>query len=228
MCVSAAETLSSELFNEWRRRYGHAIVEGLGSTEVLHIYHVELALATKARCQRQARARLRASPHDPAGVDVPEGQSGILWMCAGIRRRRAIGAGLTRPPTPCARMGLYRRPLPARRGRVPFLRGTRRRLRQGQRAGGESAGGRAVPGGVAPRPRVRRAWPSRMPTVSRRWPRSSRSTMGRPPTTRRRASSVRFVKARLLPYKYPREVTYLAELPKTGTGKIDRQALKKR
>ena len=36
-----------------------------------------------------------------------------------------------------------------------------------------------------------------------------------------------FVKARLLPYKYPREVRFMDELPKTGTGKIDRQALLK-
>jgi len=34
-----------------------------------------------------------------------------------------------------------------------------------------------------------------------------------------------YVKAKLLPYKYPREVLYIDELPKTGTGKIDRQAL---
>ena len=34
-----------------------------------------------------------------------------------------------------------------------------------------------------------------------------------------------FVKAKLLPYKYPRQVKFLDELPKTGTGKIDRQAL---
>jgi len=34
-----------------------------------------------------------------------------------------------------------------------------------------------------------------------------------------------FVKAKLLPYKYPREVRFLDELPKTGTGKIDRQAV---
>ena len=35
------------------------------------------------------------------------------------------------------------------------------------------------------------------------------------------------VKTSLLPYKYPRIVEFLHELPKTGTGKIDRQALAK-
>jgi acetyl-CoA synthetase len=35
------------------------------------------------------------------------------------------------------------------------------------------------------------------------------------------------VKSRLTPYKYPRRVQYLDALPKTGTGKIDRQALKR-
>ena len=34
-----------------------------------------------------------------------------------------------------------------------------------------------------------------------------------------------YVKAKLLPYKYPREIAFLDELPKTGTGKIDRQAV---
>jgi acyl-coenzyme A synthetase/AMP-(fatty) acid ligase len=35
------------------------------------------------------------------------------------------------------------------------------------------------------------------------------------------------VKQRLVPYKYPRFVQFLPELPKTGTGKVDRQALLK-
>jgi acetyl-CoA synthetase len=34
------------------------------------------------------------------------------------------------------------------------------------------------------------------------------------------------VKAQLLPYKYPRLVAYVPDLPKTGTGKIDRQKLR--
>lgn len=35
-----------------------------------------------------------------------------------------------------------------------------------------------------------------------------------------------FAKQALLPHKYPREIVFLESLPKTGTGKIDRQALR--
>jgi acyl-coenzyme A synthetase/AMP-(fatty) acid ligase len=34
-----------------------------------------------------------------------------------------------------------------------------------------------------------------------------------------------FVKIRLAPYKYPREVEFRTELPKNDRGKIDRRAL---
>ena len=37
-----------------------------------------------------------------------------------------------------------------------------------------------------------------------------------------------FVKAKLLPYKYPREVKFIDELPKTGTGKIQKFVLRDR
>jgi acyl-coenzyme A synthetase/AMP-(fatty) acid ligase len=32
----------------------------------------------------------------------------------------------------------------------------------------------------------------------------------------------------LLPYKYPRDILFVDDLPKTGTGKIDRQAVLRR
>ena len=35
-----------------------------------------------------------------------------------------------------------------------------------------------------------------------------------------------FVKARLAPYKYPRWIEFVAELPKTATGKIQRFKLR--
>ena len=34
-----------------------------------------------------------------------------------------------------------------------------------------------------------------------------------------------YVRTVLMPFKYPRLLEYVTELPKTGTGKIDRQAL---
>jgi acetyl-CoA synthetase len=34
------------------------------------------------------------------------------------------------------------------------------------------------------------------------------------------------VKATLSPHKYPRDVRLVAELPRTGSGKIDRRALR--
>jgi benzoate-CoA ligase family protein len=37
-CVSAAEALSPQVFERWRERFGVDIVDGIGSTEMLHIY----------------------------------------------------------------------------------------------------------------------------------------------------------------------------------------------
>ena len=37
-----------------------------------------------------------------------------------------------------------------------------------------------------------------------------------------------FVKDRLAPFKYPRRIEFLAELPKTATGKIQRFKLRER
>ena len=47
MALSAAEVLSSEVFNGWKRLTGLEIVEGLGSTEVLHIYLSNHAAAAR-------------------------------------------------------------------------------------------------------------------------------------------------------------------------------------
>ena len=37
-----------------------------------------------------------------------------------------------------------------------------------------------------------------------------------------------FVKTRLAPYKYPRQIEFVSELPKTATGKIQRFRLRER
>src|SRR5882762_2098002 len=37
-CVSAGETLPTEIFNAWKRRFGVEILDGIGSTEMLHVF----------------------------------------------------------------------------------------------------------------------------------------------------------------------------------------------
>jgi acyl-coenzyme A synthetase/AMP-(fatty) acid ligase len=38
LAVSAAEPLPAEIFRRWKQRFGVEILDGIGSTEVLHIY----------------------------------------------------------------------------------------------------------------------------------------------------------------------------------------------
>src|SRR2546428_2972989 len=37
MCVSAGETLPAEIFARWRAKFGIEILDGIGSTEMLHM-----------------------------------------------------------------------------------------------------------------------------------------------------------------------------------------------
>ena len=68
MAVSAAEVLSAEVFNGWKSLTGVEIMEGLGSTEVLHIY----------LCNRPDHKKFGA-----AGLRVP----GYELMLSDKRRR---------------------------------------------------------------------------------------------------------------------------------------------
>jgi acyl-coenzyme A synthetase/AMP-(fatty) acid ligase len=38
LCISAAEPLPAEVWNRWNERHGLVILDGIGSTEMLHIY----------------------------------------------------------------------------------------------------------------------------------------------------------------------------------------------
>ncbi|MEM8855151.1 MAG: benzoate-CoA ligase family protein, partial [Pseudomonadota bacterium] len=81
LCLSAAEVLSSEVAQSWRKRFGHSIVEGLGSTEMLHIY-----LSNDEVVQKPGSAgrvvpgyAVRLVGHD--GGEVAPGDEGIMEVC---------------------------------------------------------------------------------------------------------------------------------------------------
>ena len=105
LCVSAAEILSQEIADLWQSRFGLAIIEGLGSTEMLHIY-----LSNDATTQKLGSAG-RAVPgyaiklvtFDGA-VAVP-GEEGIMHVRGLSGAEEPIGTGRTRRRKPCAMAG---------------------------------------------------------------------------------------------------------------------------
>ena len=227
LCVSAAETLSSELFTEWRRRYGVAIVEGLGSTEVLHIYLSNTPASQKpgASGKRVPGYELRLT--DPDGRDVAQGESGILW----VRGHSQAPCYWRRPDKTAETMrdgwiytgDRFHRDADG----FHFFEGRADDL---VKVSGQWVHPLEVERCLAECPRVRECVVLAVEDANRLVTLAAFVALHEPGQASEATTSElqRFVKTRLLPYKYPRVVHYLDALPKTGTGKIDRQALKRR
>src|SRR5712672_4668970 len=80
MALSAAEVLSADVFNGWKALTGLEIIEGLGSTEVLHIY-----LSNRAAQKKLGAAGLRVPGYEIAlrdkdGREVSDNEEGMLWV----------------------------------------------------------------------------------------------------------------------------------------------------
>jgi benzoate-CoA ligase family protein len=225
LCVSAAEVLSGEMFREWQRRYRLSIVEGLGSTEVLHMY-----LSNRVDVQKPGASGARVPGYevkltDIDGNPVQRGESGIMW----VRGDSSAPMYWNRPDKTHETMrggwiwtgdrfhedadGFY-----YFEGRADDL----------IKVSGQWVHPVEIERCLAEHPAVRECAvlgvedTNRLMTVQA-WVVLQPSRAASADTTRELQD---FVKHRLLPYKYPRVVEYLEALPKTGTGKIDRQALK--
>jgi acetyl-CoA synthetase len=225
MALSAAEVLSSEVFNGWKRLSGLEIVEGLGSTEVLHIY-----LSNHPERKKLGAAGLRVPGYeialrDSEGREVGDNEEGILWVrgdsstplywnrtdksAETIREEGWIYTGdrFVRDAD-----GFY------------FFRGRADDL---IKISGQWVYPLEVELCLAEHPDVCECAVLAVELPDRRMTLKAVVVMNRRAFDEGDATRMLqdFVKAKLLPYKYPREVKFIDELPKTGTGKIDRQAL---
>ena len=80
LCVSAGEALPADIFNRWREETGLIILDGIGSTEALHIFISnrvdDIMPGSSGRVVPGYQLQIR----DDAGQDVPVGESGRLWI----------------------------------------------------------------------------------------------------------------------------------------------------
>ena len=227
MALSAAEVLSADVFNGWKTLTGLEIVEGLGSTEALHIY-----LSNRPERKKLGAAGLRVPGYeielkDKDGREVGDNEEGILW----VRGDSNTPLYWNRPDKSAETIreggwiytgdrfvrdsdGFY------------FFRGRADDL---IKISGQWVYPLEVELCLAEHPEVRECavfaaeLPDRRMTLKAVVVMNDRAFDAGEATKRLQD----YVKAKLLPYKYPREINFIEELPKTGTGKIDRQALLK-
>src|SRR5262249_21015362 len=83
LAVSAAEPLPAEIFRRWKDRFGIEILDGIGSTEVLHIYISASPNRIKPGSSGQPVPGYDVRIVDSNEVDVPEGNIGDLWVRGG-------------------------------------------------------------------------------------------------------------------------------------------------
>ena len=79
-CVSAGEALPAALYKHWRQRYGHEILDSIGSTEVLHNFIANRPGEARPGSSGQIVPGYEARVVDDNGDEVPPGKVGDLLI----------------------------------------------------------------------------------------------------------------------------------------------------
>ena len=83
LCISAGEALPAQLGEEWQRTFGVEVLDGIGSTEMLHMFmsnhEGDVRYGSSGKLLRGYEARL--IDHD--GVATQTGEVGNLWIRGG-------------------------------------------------------------------------------------------------------------------------------------------------
>ena len=78
LCVSAGEALPEEIYQRWRERFGVEIVDGIGTTEILHIFVSNRPGAARPGSTGLPVPGYEAIIVDDEGRPVPQGEIGNL------------------------------------------------------------------------------------------------------------------------------------------------------
>ena len=226
LSISAAETLSEAVFDEWRKLSGQEVIEGLGSTELLHIYLSNAPEKKKLGAAGRRVPGYELELRDANGNVLDDNEEGVLW----VRGHSSAPLYWNRPDKTAETM-------------------QEDWVNTGDRFSRDKEGYYFFKGRADDLIKVSGQWvhPLEVERCLQTHVRiaecavlthrleDQRMTLravvvlkdGVPANVESVTRELKdFVKRMLLPYKYPRIIEYLDELPKTGTGKLDRQALK--
>ncbi|MDF3298429.1 AMP-binding protein [Streptomyces tropicalis] len=219
-CVSAGENLPASTWHTWHERTGVRIVNGIGATELLHIFISAADEAVRPGSTGVPVPGWRARVQDERGEPVPDGQPGLLAV---------------QGPVGCRYLADPRQRVYVRGGwnitGDTYVRDPDGYFRYVARAddmiisAGYNIAGPEVEDALLRHPDVVEA-----------------AVVGRPDAARgqvvvayavlkegadRDEDALRtYLKEELAPYKCPREIVFLDSLPRTATGKLQRFRLR--
>lgn len=223
--TSAGEGLPRHIGEAWRARFGSDILDGIGSTEMLHIFlsnrPADLRYGTTGKAVPGYELKLL----NDDGAPVPDGEEGSLWVrgetaCAGYWNQRDRSLATFHGPwtrtgdrylkdtdgyfTYCGRAddmlkvgGIWVSPFEVESALAAHVV-----VLEAAVVGAADADGLIKPKAFI----VLKSEHS--------------------PSAELEAELKQFVKDRLAPFKYPRWIEFMRELPKTATGKIQRFKLR--
>ena len=199
-CVSAGEAFPAALFERFTSTFGVEMLDGIGSTEMLHIFISGRPGRTRAGSTRRDRRRLRgAGSSTTTARPVPDGTPGQPLRAGQLGGDRLLVPHGRHPAGLPGRLGAHRRHLRPQRRRLLQLAGPHRRHHQGRRHLGLPHRGRgtaaraprrsprssssSVPDDAGPRQagRLRRPRPRR--SRDRRGPGGASAATGWPPSS---------------------------------------------
>ncbi len=224
-CVSSGEALPEELHRRWLDTFGVEVLEGVGSSELYHIYLSNRPGRVRPGSGGELVPGYRAAITDEEGNEVPDGTPGELraagetsallywndhakskatfagdWVRTGdlfVRDRDGFFWYRGRADDLLKVGGIWVAPLEIENCLLRH----------------DSVAGCAVIGYEEAGLTLPRAYVV------------AHEGDGSPELARELQD---FVRANLSPHKYPREVRFVDELPKTASGKVDRKALRER
>ncbi len=224
-CVSAGEALPAATRKLWKEASGIEIIDGIGSTEMLHIFISHTEDEARPGATGKPVPGYVAQVIDDAGNPLPPGQPGRLAV---------------KGPTGCRYLADDRQQVYVQNGWnltgdtylidedgyfVYQARNDDMIITAGYNvAGPEIEGVLLMHASVAECVVVSSPDPDRG-TVIKAFVVLRQGCEG---TAELIAELQEFVKNTIAPYKYPRKIEFISELPRTGTGKVQRYVLRQR
>ncbi len=227
LCTSAGEALPEEVARAWTKRTGVEVVDGIGSTEMLHIFVSNRPGDVRFGTTGTAVPGYRVKIVDESGAEVPRGQLGELLVSGSTS---AVQYWNNREKSRGTFVGVWTHTGDKFLQREDGAYVHCGRVDDMLKVGGIWVSPMEVEGALIAHPAVLEAAVIGVPDEGDLIKPKAFVVLrdGFTGDDALRDELKTFVKARLAPYKYPRWFAFETELPKTATGKIQRHVLRKR